>query len=83
MITPQIRLNEALQWGLGLGIEEVGGRTLFWHWGDNPGFKHFVVGDAARGEALLVFTNGNSGMRVYERIVRAATGSDHPAFLWI
>ncbi|HEX2081107.1 MAG TPA: serine hydrolase domain-containing protein [Longimicrobium sp.] len=83
MMEPQVRLNEALQWGLGIGLEEMDGRTLFWHWGDNPGFKNFVVGDPAAGRATVVFTNGNSGRNVYERVIRDRTGTDHPAFLWI
>ena len=84
MMEPQVRLNEALQWGLGFGLEEMeDGRTLFWHWGDNPGFKNFVVGDPAAGRATVVLTNANSGRSVYERVVRARTGTDHPAFLWI
>jgi len=33
--------------------------------------------------ALVVFTNGNKGMRVVERIAKAATGRDHAMFLWI
>jgi CubicO group peptidase (beta-lactamase class C family) len=84
MMQPCIRLNEALQWGMGVGLETMeDGRTLFWHWGDNPGFKNFVVGDAAAGRATVVFANGNGGRSLYERIIRARTGEDHPAFLWI
>jgi CubicO group peptidase (beta-lactamase class C family) len=84
MMEPQVRINEALRWGLGFGLQEMeDGRTLFWHWGDNPGFKNFVVGDPAAGRATVVFTNANSGRGVYERIVRDRTGTDHPAFLWI
>lgn len=84
MTQPCVRLNEALQWGMGVGLETMeDGRTLFWHWGDNPGFKNFVVGDPAAGRATVVFANGNGGRSLYERIVRARTGTDHPAFLWI
>jgi CubicO group peptidase (beta-lactamase class C family) len=83
MMEPRVRINEALQWGLGIGLEEIDGRTLFWHWGDNPGFKNFVVGDPGSGRATIVFTNANSGRNVYERVVRDRTGIDHPAFLWI
>jgi CubicO group peptidase (beta-lactamase class C family) len=84
MMEPRVRINEALRWGMGVGVEEMeDGRTLLWHWGDNPGFKNFVVGDPAAGHATLVFTNANSGRGVYERVVRDRTGTDHPAFLWI
>jgi CubicO group peptidase (beta-lactamase class C family) len=83
MVTPQVRRNEAIQWGLGLGIEQVNGRPVGWQWGDNPGFKNFVVLDLEAGSGLAIFTNGDRGARVYERVVRGVTGVDHPAFLYV
>jgi CubicO group peptidase (beta-lactamase class C family) len=83
MLASQVTINESLGWGLGIGLEHLDGRAYFWHWGDNPGFKNFVLGDVAGGWSMVVFTNGNSGARVYERIVRSVSGADHPAFLWI
>jgi CubicO group peptidase (beta-lactamase class C family) len=84
MTAPQITLNEALRWGLGLGLETTNaGRATFWHWGDNPGYKNFVVGDPADGSAIVVFTNASSGQAVYERVIRAETERDRAAFLWI
>jgi hypothetical protein len=82
MTTNVIQMNEALAWGLGVGLETPGatGETSFWHWGDNPGFKHFVVGDAGTRHAVVVFTNGDNGRAIYERVVRAVRG-DEPAFL--
>lgn len=83
MLPQRVAINEALGWGLGVGVERHAGRQYFWHWGDNPGFKNFVIGDPASGSAIVLFTNGNAGARVYERVLRARTGVDHPAFLWI
>lgn len=83
MTTPQVEINERVGWGLGLGLERLDGRQLFWHWGDNPGYKNFVVGDAAARRAVLVFTNGDGGQKVYERVVRGAMGEDLAAFLWV
>jgi len=83
MMAPQIELNEAIHWGLGLGLETNEGRPTFWHWGDNPGYKNFVVGDPRESTAIVVFTNANSGQAVYERVIRAETGLDRAAFLWI
>jgi CubicO group peptidase (beta-lactamase class C family) len=83
MMTPQIRCNEAVQWGLGAGLEDVGSRTLAWQWGDNPGFKNFYFADPKNAKAMAVFTNGDRGGRVYERVIRSVTGEDHPAFLWL
>jgi CubicO group peptidase (beta-lactamase class C family) len=85
MLALQVTINEAIRWGLGLGLQSPGaGRAdQFWHWGDSGGVKAFVLGDPAARTALVVFTNGNNGRAVYERVVRAVRGVDPPAFLWI
>lgn len=83
MTTQRVAINEALGWGLGIGVERFDGRQYLWHWGDNPGFKNFIVAEPATSSALVIFTNGNAGARVYERVLRGRTGIDHPAFLWI
>jgi CubicO group peptidase (beta-lactamase class C family) len=83
MIVQRSTIHQSLGWGSGIGLEETGARKYIWHWGDNPGFKNFVVGEPATGAAMVIFTNGNAGQRVYERVIRARTGVDHPAFLWL
>lgn len=82
MVSPQIRCNAAVQWGLGVGLEDIGSRRFAWQWGDNPGFKHIYLADMQAEKAMVVFTNGDRGARVYERVIRATLGDDHPAFLW-
>jgi CubicO group peptidase (beta-lactamase class C family) len=79
----QVKVNEYLGWGLGWAVERIGGRTYVWQWGDNGGFKNFVLAEPASGNALFVFTNGDGGARVYDRIITHATGRDHPALLWL
>ncbi len=79
----QVKIRESLAWGLGWGLERAGGRRYLWHWGDNTGFKNFVLAEAATGFGVIVFTNGDLGMRLCERVVTRATGQEHPAFLWI
>lgn len=83
MMSPQVRCNEAVQWGLGVGLEDVGNTRYAWQWGDNSGFKHIYLADPQNEKAIVVFTNGDRGARVYERVVRSLTGVDHPAFLWL
>jgi CubicO group peptidase (beta-lactamase class C family) len=83
MMTPLIRGNEAIEWGHGVGIETVAGVPRAWQWGDNAGFKHIYFADPAGERAIVVFTNGDRGARVYERVVRDRTGMDHPAFLFL
>jgi CubicO group peptidase (beta-lactamase class C family) len=84
MLTPQVRLNSALSWGLGWGLEREGdGPAAFWHWGDNGNYKNFVFGDPAAGRAVAIFTNGAGGLKVAERVVNHFTGREHPAFVWV
>jgi len=82
MMSPQVRCNDAVQWGLGVGLEDIGARRSFWQWGDNPGFKNVFFAEPQQMKAMVVFTNGDRGARVYERVIRAVAGDDHPAFLW-
>lgn len=79
----QVAINDALGWGLGWGIERTAGHTYWWQWGDNGGFKNFVLAEPATGSGLVVFTNGDSGARVYDRVLTHATGHDHPALFWV
>jgi len=36
-------LSDALSWGLGWGIQSINQTDSFWHWGDNGGFKSFIL----------------------------------------
>jgi CubicO group peptidase (beta-lactamase class C family) len=81
MATPQIRINSALGWGLGWGVQEDEYGETLWHWGSNNSFRNFVVADPANGRAVVVLTNSENGPPVYERVISSLTGHDHPAFL--
>jgi CubicO group peptidase (beta-lactamase class C family) len=95
MLTPQVRLNSALAWGLGWGIEQEpvrpaagGGKRdtaseYLWHWGDNGSWKNFVLVHPASRSALVMFTNGARGLNLAQRVTSAATGRDHASFLWL
>lgn len=83
MMKPYSHVNSALAWGLGWGIEEESEVRYLWQWGDNGGWKNIVIVHPESRSALVVFTNGNKGMRVVERIAKATTGRDHVMFLWI
>jgi CubicO group peptidase (beta-lactamase class C family) len=83
MISPQVRLNSALSWGLGWGIQRDEHGEVLWHWGANNSFRNFVIADQLNSRAVVVFTNSENGPRIYERVIVAVTGHDHPAFLWI
>lgn len=73
--------DRALAWGLGWGLEG-GGRTFF-HWGDTPGFRAFILGSVADRDAVVVFTNGENGGRVAGAIAKACMPGDHPSLRWL
>lgn len=84
LMKPYVKVNSALSWGLGWGIEENEGQTYLWQWGANAGaWTSFVLVHPPSESGIMIFTNGGNGFGVIERIVRAATGYEHPVFLWI
>jgi hypothetical protein len=83
MTKPQIRINNELVWGRGWGIQENEGQKHLWQWGDNGEWKNIVIVHPQSASAIVVFTNGDTGMHICERVVSAATGKLQPAFLWI
>jgi CubicO group peptidase (beta-lactamase class C family) len=83
MQTPVSHINSALSWGLGIGVEKTETASYLWQWGDNGGWKNFILAHPSTQTAIAVFTNGSNGQHVNERVVRAATEIEHPAFLWI
>ena len=83
MGTPQVDLNRVLSWGLGWGLQQDEHGQVLWHWGANNSFRNFVLADRVRGRALVALTNGESGPKVYERVIAALTGYDQAAFLWL
>jgi CubicO group peptidase (beta-lactamase class C family) len=83
MITPRVQLNRELFWGLGWGIQRDEYGEVLWHWGANNSFRNFVIADLARSRAVVAFTNGEAGPKVYERVIAGVTGHDQAAFLWL
>ncbi|HEX7136564.1 MAG TPA: serine hydrolase domain-containing protein [Vicinamibacterales bacterium] len=83
MLKPHVTVKRDLSWALGWGLEKHAGRTFAWHWGDNYYFQNFVIWLPGSADALLVFTNGASGKKVYSRVVPAVTGTDWESLVWI
>jgi CubicO group peptidase (beta-lactamase class C family) len=59
--SPQIRLDESNAWGLGIGIQTIGGSTTLWHWGVNfPGYQSWLLARPATRDGLVVLMDGGS-----------------------
>lgn len=74
MLRPQVEISEHLAWSLGWGLEPRPDGDWFWQWGDNEGFKHFVMGSRSAGRAVLVLTNARRGAHVYRAVVQSVLG---------
>lgn len=83
MFTPRIAVADSFYWGLGLGVEKpaTGGRAVM-QWGDNWGYKGFLLVDPDRGTGLVYFANSNSGMSVRNVVVETLMPGQHPALAW-
>ena len=67
-----IPVTEDVSWGLGWGLC----RETLWHWGDNDGFKAFVILDPATKDGVVIHTNSFNGLEVCYEFIEELTGFD-------
>ena len=68
-----------LGWGLGWGVEYRKNETCLWQWGNNPGYRAFVMASASTGDAVVILTNSENGLSIAEPIVTAVLPGSHNA----
>lgn len=77
------QLSNSVSWGLGWGIQKVEMEDSFWHWGDNGGFKSFILGSKSNKNAIIIFTNGSNGLILISEIIKKYMGVPQPALDWL
>lgn len=79
------RLSDSISWGLGWGLQQLVQGDSFWHWGDNNGFKSYIVGLRKEKKGIIVFTNSSNGLglSIIPEIIYKIWGTWQPAFDWI
>ena len=80
MLTPQMRVNDSISWGLGWGLQHANNGDSFWQWGDNGGYKNFAMASRERGEGIVVLTNGANGLKLCEELIMMVMRGPQPAF---
>lgn len=65
-------VTEDVSWGLGWGLC----RETLWHWGDNDGFKAFVILDPTTKNGVVIHTNSFNGLEVCYEFIEELTGFD-------
>lgn len=77
------QLSNSVSWSLGWGIQCTKIGNSFWHWGDNGGYKSFILGSRSSNHAIIIFTNGSNGMIIISEIIKKYMGVPQPALDWL
>lgn len=82
MMEPRVTVDGDLDlhWGLGWGLWTGGGEGTFFHWGSNPGFESFALGEVARGRGVVVLTNGHDGLECADEVAEITMDRTYPFF---
>ena len=82
MLAPAVDVAPGVQWGTGIGIERGDSGRAFFQWGDNFGYKGFLLVDPDRGTGLAYIANSETGMSVRTAIAERLMPGTHPAIAW-
>lgn len=70
-----------IAWGLGWGLEPSQG--CFFHWGHNPGFRAFVMGNPGTKDAVVWFANSARGLRLGRLVLPVLLPGEHASMDWL
>jgi CubicO group peptidase (beta-lactamase class C family) len=76
VVDPDLRLD----WGLGWGIERAEGDVDIWHWGNNPGYRAFVIASVQSGNGVVMLTNSENGLNLAEPVTESVLPGKHGIF---
>jgi CubicO group peptidase (beta-lactamase class C family) len=77
-VTVNSSLN--LSWGLGWGLERRDDDLFIWHWGNNPGYRAFVIASVRTGNGLVMLTNSEDGLTLAEPLTNKVLPGSHKVF---
>jgi CubicO group peptidase (beta-lactamase class C family) len=68
MLSPMVKWQNNIYWGLGIGILQRPGEDFFWHWGNNYYYCSIMITGKESKRGVVIMTNGNTGMKVAQRL---------------
>lgn len=69
-----------LSWGLGWGLERIRGEVFLWHWGNNPGYRAFVMAAPGTGDGYVIFTNNDMGLSLAKPLGEQILAGPHQVY---
>ncbi|MDC8756898.1 serine hydrolase domain-containing protein [Janthinobacterium fluminis] len=75
-----VDLSLSASWGLGWGLERTQDDLYIWHWGNNPGYRAFVIASVRTGGGFVMLTNSENGLKLAEPITKTILPGEHKLF---
>ncbi len=69
-----------LSWGLGWGIERDQDNRYIWQWGNNTGYRAFVIASIQTGDGFVMLTNSENGLELAEPMTQKILPGEHKLF---
>ncbi|PHV06851.1 serine hydrolase [Janthinobacterium sp. BJB412] len=69
-----------LSWGLGWGIERDQDHRYIWQWGNNTGYRAFVIASIQTGDGFVMLTNSENGLELAEPMTQIILPGEHKLF---
>ncbi len=66
-----------MRWGLGWGLADD---QLVWHWGNNTGYRAFVIASARTGDGFVMLTNSENGLKLAQPLAQKLLPGEHKVF---
>lgn len=81
VLNPNAAEVKEVAWGLGWGLEPSQG--CFFHWGNSPGFRAFVMRSVSQQEAVVWFANSARGLRLARQVLPEVLPGAHQSLEWL
>jgi CubicO group peptidase (beta-lactamase class C family) len=68
MLSPMVKWQKNIYWGLGMGLLQRPGEDFFWHWGNNYYYCSIMITSKKSNQGVVVMTNSSTGMKLAQRL---------------
>jgi Beta-lactamase class C and other penicillin binding proteins len=68
MLSPMVKWQKNIYWGLGMGLLKHPSENYFWHWGNNYYYCSIMITGRNSKRGLVIMTNGDTGMALAQNL---------------